>query len=313
MTGRGREPPPQPRSGRSPSRPGSRGPGSPRQRISEGQAVRHLQRLPVLVRHEAAPHQGAVQHPHGHRQRRQGRGPAGSAGAGLRGGPAAGPVQHRAPPAEPHRLRPAPRQQRPRGSLHRRGRRRGRGAALARPLRLRLLLPRCPARLLPAFRSGAAAPALPSSSLRVRARVAPRPRRQHGGAAAAGGAGRGARRGQRALHLPAPLPAARRSAAPRAAADGRRAGEEALREPEETARGEEMAPGEETASPPPAGSGTASAACPRAARGLLLLPSCSCRPQRAPPARPGPAAIRRQEAGPRSVPACRGAEIPIKI
>lgn len=52
-------------------------------------------------------------------------------------------------------------------------------------------------------------------------------------AAAAGGSGRGPRRGQRALHLPARLPAARRPAAPRGhggAAGGRRAGEEGLRE-----------------------------------------------------------------------------------
>lgn len=55
---------------------------------------------------------------------------------------------------------------------------------------------------------------------------------RHAGAAAAGGPGRGARRGQRRLHLPAPLPASRAPTASRGhggAAGGLRTGEESLR------------------------------------------------------------------------------------
>lgn len=111
----------------------SRAPG--RRRIFEDHAMRHLQRLPVLVRDEAGLDEEAVEGPQrqGERQQRGGRGrtcgarlvrhgplgaaprpslplpappgPAPLTGASLRGGPAGRAVQHRAPLAEPHGLR----------------------------------------------------------------------------------------------------------------------------------------------------------------------------------------------------------------
>lgn len=55
--------------------------GGPR-RIFEDHAVRHLQRLPVLVRDEAGLDEEAVERPQRHRERQQRRWPAGSACGG---------------------------------------------------------------------------------------------------------------------------------------------------------------------------------------------------------------------------------------
>lgn len=85
-------------------------------RIFEDHAMRHLQRLPVLVRDEAGPHQEAVERPQRHRERQQRRGPAGSACGRDLSVTCPSPVRHRPSSRRPYRRLAARRLPRGRGT-----------------------------------------------------------------------------------------------------------------------------------------------------------------------------------------------------
>lgn len=70
------------------------------ERIFEGHAMRHLQRLPVLVRDEAGLDEEAVERPQPHRQRQQRRRPAGRP-CGREGCPSRTPPRAAVPPPRP--------------------------------------------------------------------------------------------------------------------------------------------------------------------------------------------------------------------